>query len=116
MLRVLALIAALATLCGGFYERGAAASNKTRIAHTKYVICVVFGRYCSQAIRVSGCETGHKYNANAKNGQYRGIFQMGDHERTIYGHSSWNVWVQAVAAYHYFADTGYDWSPWGCKP
>jgi len=79
-------------------------------------ICVVFGPYCGQALRVAQCESGmHTW---ASNGQYVNLFQMGYAERRRYG---WHVagsspWVAARAAYRYFAATGYDWSPWTCKP
>ena len=49
------------------------------------------------------------------NGQYLGLFQMGDFAWSRYGHGA-TAWVQARAAYRYFADSGYDWSPWECKP
>jgi hypothetical protein len=51
----------------------------------------------------------------AGNGQYLGCFQMGSSERDTYGHAN-NVWGQARAAYRYFRASGYDWSPWSCKP
>jgi hypothetical protein len=76
-------------------------------------ICTTFGRYCSQALRVAGCESG--LSIWAKNGQYLGLFQMGSYARARYGHGS-NPWAQARAAYHYFLDSGQDWSPWSCKP
>lgn len=85
------------------------------IAGVKTIIRAVFGRYGDQAVRVAGCETGGTYWWGAKNGQYRGIFQMGEHERATYGHGN-GPWPQARAAYRYFAATGYDWSPWECKP
>jgi hypothetical protein len=49
------------------------------------------------------------------NGQYLGLFEMGAHERRIYGHAS-NAWAQDRSAYRYFNATGRDWSPWQCKP
>lgn len=51
----------------------------------------------------------------ASNGQYRGCFQMGEGERSRWGHGN-NPWVQARAAFRYFEYTGSDWSPWSCKP
>ncbi len=76
-------------------------------------ICAVFGSYCSQAISVARCESG--LSVNAANGQYLGLFQMGDYARSRYGHS-WDAWGQARAAYRYFRDSGYSWSPWQCRP
>lgn len=75
----------------------------------------VFGRYADQAIRVSSCETGGTFSVYAQNGQYLGLFQMGEYARSTYGHS-WTPLGQAKAAYRYFVDSGRDWSPWSCKP
>lgn len=77
------------------------------------IICDVFGDYCSQALSVAACESG--YNVDAVNGQYLGIFQMGESERATYGHGP-DARSQARAAWAYFAASGYDWSPWACKP
>lgn len=76
-------------------------------------IGIVFGRYTQQAIRVAHCES--RYDINAQNGQYLGLFQMGDHERATYGHGSTPL-AQARAAYRYFAATQFTWGPWTCKP
>jgi hypothetical protein len=78
-------------------------------------ICRVFGEYCSQAIAVARCETGGTFSVHATNGQYLGLFQMGDYARSAYGHAS-DAWGQAVAAYRYFKASGSDWSPWQCRP
>lgn len=80
----------------------------------KRAVCYYFGDYCSQAMAVARCETGGTYWPWASNGQYLGIFQMGSHERARYGHGP-DVWSQARAAYHYFVDSGRDWSPWACR-
>lgn len=78
-------------------------------------IYATFGVYADQAMRVSDCETGGTYSPSSANGQYLGIFQMGDNERATYGHGpSWLE--QAQAAYRYFVASGRDWSPWECKP
>ena len=76
-------------------------------------IRVAFGPYAGQAITVSWCESRHW--PGASNGQYLGLFQMGSSERAIYGHSS-TSYGQALAAWRYFVASGYDWSPWACKP
>lgn len=78
-------------------------------------ICHVFGNYCSEALAVARCESGHSYSVRAQNGQYLGMFQMGSYARSKYGHG-YTPLEQARAAYAYFADAGYDWSPWSCKP
>lgn len=78
-------------------------------------IRLVFGPYADQAIRVSSCETGGTFSIYARNGQYLGLFQMGDYARGRYGHS-WTILGQVQAAYRYFVESGWDWSPWECKP
>jgi hypothetical protein len=82
-------------------------------AYAKRVIRAVFGRYGWQAISVSRCESG--WHTWARNGQYRGLFQMGASERARFGHGS-DALTQARAAYRYFVASGRDWSPWACKP
>lgn len=77
------------------------------------IICEVFGPYCSEALAVAECES--DFNPAAVNGQYLGVFQMGDYERATYGHGA-TVEEQAQAAYRYFVAAGSDWSPWECKP
>lgn len=80
---------------------------------TKRAICVAFGRWCSQALRVSWCES--RWSIWARNGQYLGLFQMGSYARARYGHS-YTAYGQANSAFRYFVSSGYDWSPWSCKP
>jgi len=79
----------------------------------EYAICSVFGPYCDQAKKVALCEGG--YDPNAHNGQYLGTFQMGSHERRLYGHGS-TVLAQAQAAWRYFVASNKSWGPWQCKP
>lgn len=81
-------------------------------ARAKPIICKTFGRYCSQALAVSWCES--KWYVWAANGQYLGLFQMGSSERARYGHGS-GAWAQSRAAYRYFVASGRDWSPWSCR-
>ncbi len=76
-------------------------------------ICAVFGTYCSQALAVARCESG--LSVYASNGQYLGLFQMGEYARARYGHSS-DAGGQARSAFAYFRDSGYSWGPWQCKP
>jgi hypothetical protein len=59
--------------------------------------------------RHARCES--TLNVYATNGQYQGLFQMGDYARSRYGHG-WDAWAQARAAYAYFRDAG--WAPWEC--
>lgn len=83
------------------------------VAKRAWAICHVFKRSrCRAALNVAWCESGLR--PWAKNGQYRGIFQMGSYERGRFGHSSRNVWVQARAARKYFLRS--HWHPWECKP
>jgi len=51
----------------------------------------------------------------AENGQYLGLFQMGDFARGAYGHGH-TALEQARSAYAYFVASGRDWSPWECQP
>jgi len=80
---------------------------------TRKAICQTFRHHCHEALRVAWCES--RYNTRARNGQYHGLFQMGDWERRTYGHGH-DAWTQARAAYRYFVASGRDWSPWECKP
>jgi hypothetical protein len=100
-------IAVSLLLCGLTGSSASAAKAPT----TQQIICQVFGPYCSQALRVAYCES--RYSIWAQNGQYLGLFQMGNYARARYGHGN-NAWVQARAAYRYFRDAG--WSPWECRP
>lgn len=78
------------------------------------VICDVFGGlHCADALEVSWCES--RFNIDARNGQYRGLFQMGSWERRTFGHGS-TAYEQARAAKRYFIRTGRTWGPWSCKP
>ena len=75
-------------------------------------ICSVFGSYCEAAVAVAWCES--RLNTTAQNGQYRGLFQMGSHERSLFGHGS-SAHDQSRAAHRYFVRSGRDWSPWACR-
>lgn len=76
-------------------------------------ICYVFQSYCGQALDVASCES--HLDTGAQNGQYLGLFQMGESERALFGHAS-DALGQAFAAHEYFERSGRDWSPWSCKP
>lgn len=73
----------------------------------------------NQAVEVAKCEAAWYWDEGrpqeARNGQYRGMFQMGKDERKKYGHGP-DPWAQAFAAYTYYVYSGRDWSPWSCKP
>jgi hypothetical protein len=113
-LRIVTILTVLFLLIVG---TGHTALEHNRIAKqqtvAKTAICKVFGPHCQDALRVSWCES--KWYVWARNGQYRGIFQMGSSERATYGHGS-GAWAQARAAFRYFVASGKDWSPWECKP
>jgi hypothetical protein len=75
------------------------------------IIMEVFGPSVGGfAQSVAKCES--HFHTWATNGQYYGIFQMGSHERSIYGGSSSNPWEQVRAAHAYYLDAG--WGPWQC--
>jgi hypothetical protein len=77
----------------------------------RQAICDVFGPYCQAAVSVAWCES--RLSPTAQNGQYLGLFQMGETARRLYGHGP-TAHEQAVAAHRYFVDSGRDWSPWSC--
>ena len=89
------------------------ARQRELLTNPTYAICHVFGAYCQEALRVASCESGR--GIYAQNGQYLGMFQMGNYARSRYGHG-YTPLAQARAAYAYFVDSGRDWSPWSCKP
>lgn len=90
------------------------AAHAARSTHPALVICSVFGRQrCLEALEVSWCES--RFSIDARNGEYRGLFQMGSWERRTYGHGAGPL-AQARAARRYFVASGRDWSPWSCKP
>lgn len=107
--KAILLISLMLTLV--FVGEAQALKQKTR--STESIIRQVFGRYGDQAVKVAWCES--RFSVWARNGQYLGLFQMGNFARGRYGHS-WNAWGQARAAYRYFIESGRDWSPWACKP
>lgn len=75
-------------------------------------ICDVFGRYCDQALRVSWCES--RWLTTARNGQYRGLFQVSRHWRQAIPGWGPSADAQALHAFRIFKRTG--WQPWECKP
>lgn len=82
-------------------------------------IISVFGPDAPGAITVAACESGGGVPANidinAENGQYKGMFQMGDNERATYATIGYSTpYQQTVAAHNYFVL--YGWSRWDCQP
>lgn len=96
-------------------RRARLAANRARssMCGPEAAIRRVFGAYASQALTVAWCES--RFDVYARNGQYLGLFQMGDYARGRYGHS-WTALGQSRSAFAYFMDAGADWSPWECKP
>lgn len=79
-------------------------NNNPRLA-----ICYFFKTNCAKALSVAWCES--KYYRYAHNGQYRGIWQMGNFARGAYGHGNTPL-EQTYYAYQYYKDSG--WNPWSC--
>lgn len=112
---------AAAMLVGALLQRAETAHAKPTVgvcrAHhaqrdrTTCIIRVVFHPYGEQALRVAWCES--RFDVNARNGQYRGLFQMGASERARFGHGR-TVLAQSRAARRYFDLAG--WGPWACRP
>jgi len=92
----------------------ACTEGSAEAADIQKIIRNVFGKYGDAAIKVAKCESGST-GTKAKNGQYLGLFQMGAQERLDYGHSSCAE-TQARAAYSYFANSHWTWTPWSCRP
>jgi hypothetical protein len=101
----------LAAGCSRELRRVIAARNALTPSAAQQAICDVWGRWCREAIAVARCETGGTFSVYAQNGQYLGLFQMGDWARSVYGHS-YTPWGQARAAYRNFLDNG--WGQWEC--
>jgi hypothetical protein len=68
-----------------------------------------------QALNVAWCES--RGRASARNGQYKGHFQMGKSEWRKYGNGSpFNPVSNSAAAYRYYRAAGKSWRPWQCQP
>ena len=68
-----------------------------------------------QALDVAWCESSG--DPTARNGQYRGHFQMGRAEWERYGAGDpYDAEDNAAAAYRYFVAVGGSWRPWQCRP
>jgi hypothetical protein len=87
--------------------------HRLAAAPPRKAICASFRRYCSEALAVAWCES--RLRTTAQNGQYLGLFQMGELARRVFGHGA-TAHAQAVAAHRYFVVSGRDWSPWSCRP
>ena len=68
----------------------------------------------AQALNVAWCES--KGRASARNGQYRGHFQIGRTEWRRFGAGNpFNAVDNTRAAYRYYLAVG-SWRPWQCQP
>jgi hypothetical protein len=66
------------------------------------------------AMNVAWCESGGR--AGARNGQYKGHFQIGRSEWARFGAGSpFNAIDNSAAAYRYYRAVG-SWRPWQCQP
>jgi hypothetical protein len=67
-----------------------------------------------QALNVAWCES--RGQAGARNGQYRGHFQIGSSEWKRFGSGNpYNAYDNSRAAYRYYLAAG-SWRPWQCQP
>jgi hypothetical protein len=114
LIATVALVISAATAQGMSSGCYGSCVTKEQIRQARVAIWKVFGSHASEALRVARCESG--YSVRAYNGQYLGLFQMGNYARGRYGHHPTSPWAQARAAYRYFVEAGRDWSPWACKP
>ncbi len=93
-----------------------AAPRRGTPAYRAAVVCIVFGpKHCSAAVQVARCESG--FNTAARNGQYRGLFQVSAAWRRRFSRL-WGsgAWAQARHARAVFVSGGYSWHPWECRP
>lgn len=72
-------------------------------------------RFHRQALDVAWCESSG--DPSARNGQYRGHFQMGRAEWDRFGVGDpYDAEDNAAAAFRYFEAVGESWRPWQCQP
>lgn len=110
-MRALAIAAGLLAIVLALVPTPAGSHWQPGAHNAQHAICSVFGPYCAEAKVVAKCETGNTWDVWARNGQYRGLFQMGTEERKTYGHGI-DPWSQARAARRYFLATARTWRPW----
>lgn len=66
-----------------------------------------------EAVDVAWCESRHV--PTARNGQYRGLFQMGNYHNHRPGmQNPYGVLENSIAAADLWAEQG--WRPWACRP
>lgn len=67
-----------------------------------------------EALNVAWCES--RGLASARNGQYRGHFQIGRDEWQRFGSGDpFDAYANSLAAYRYYVAAG-SWRPWQCQP
>jgi hypothetical protein len=121
-MRLFSLIVLTATLALLVGSKAVASTDKTKKA-ILWAFCGHKYKWCNlgkEAIAVSRCETGGTFSIYSENGQYRGLFQMGEEERGTWGFGN-NAWDQATAAYKMYRWTsrhekGARWHRWSCRP
>lgn len=84
---------------------------RTEYPRFRHALVVTFRSHWREAAIVSFGEG--SWHAWAENGQYLGTFQMGDRERSLYGHDR-TLAGQVRAAHRYWLKAG--WHPWDCRP
>lgn len=106
-------------------EWGADHNRRHEIAcnrSAKAAIRCVFGRRAGEALRVASCESSFDTTVLGPKDEYGkprlGLFQLGTYERKKSGqYTRWSsAMTQTRSAYSWFAQTGYDWGAWECKP
>lgn len=84
------------------------------------LIYEVFGDAGPSAVGVARCES--RFHADAVNGRYRGVFQVGDMHADqwleVMGVSYWDSWMDAATnvrfAFWLYEQSG-GWGPWSCR-
>src|SRR5690606_9647548 len=76
---------------------------------TSAVLCTFEPGTQRKALRIMRCESGGR--TGAVNGQYRGLFQLGTHERKTYAYNGYvSALSQVRAAWNMYTWRG--WQPW----
>ena len=105
----LAILFALIYLAGGPEPGNASTRDRVKIIRTVWP-----DAYEAAAIRVARCES--HLQPSARNGQYRGMFQVSAALRRDYKGFGRGGWAQARHALRVFNAAGKSWQPWECKP
>lgn len=98
----------------------AAATQEPLMGTIETIICS-FDWPCSEAISVAGCESGRDKNGYldgnfATNGQFKGLFQMGDQWNYMFDGPWSDPYYNSEAAHELYVMSGRTWAHWSCKP